>query len=184
LVHIFQTTIGNAPALLMEGLAVAGAGSHWENIGTQESPSWAYIDLPTLVIPNFDESMLQTPRWWNYHLHLLAGAVTNIKPNATILGSLSRQVDQTMRPHDLIYWGNNLFSSWYVYAIGGSFIHFLVNEYGWEKFIALYGSVTSSTLIGPDFLATFQHIYGKDFMVIEKEWEDYLENYEISGGSP
>lgn len=174
MIHIFQSTLGNTPALLMEGMAVALGGAHWE------SDPDVYVDLPTLPLPDY-AGPIETARWNNYPLHALAGHVAgfkNVEPwsdgeanNGEILFAAT-----DLCPEDLMFWGSNFSNMWYTYCLGGSFVHYLVSAYDWPSFMEVYRGSVGSALAGTDVFALFREAYGKTFTELEAEWEEMLSN--------
>ncbi|MCK9286218.1 MAG: hypothetical protein PHU24_04250 [Sphaerochaetaceae bacterium] len=164
LIHIFQTTKANAPPLLSEGMAVALAGANWTL--KESTRNIIYADLPTL--PLSGSLAMLPPRWQNLDLHKSAAKAIGL---GDFDDTSIRQVPIAgLRPSDLVYWGNNLSTQWYVYCVGGSFIHYLVFQYHWDRFLSWYEAVNSSVLLGADLLSEFYKAYGKTFIEVEGEW--------------
>lgn len=173
LIHIFQASIGNAPALLMEGMAVALGGAHWES-----NPD-TYVDLPTLPLPQYS-GPVETAAWQNYPLHALAGHVAGFRKVETWSDGDKTNGEKpfnntTLRPKDLMFWGSNFSNMWYTYCLGGSFVHFLVTAYGWEPFMEVYSHAVNTAFIGNDIFALFADAYGKSFDKLQNEWQKMLE---------
>jgi len=169
LIHLFQTTLSNAPAMLSEGMAVALAGPSWQ-WADDSHDSISYSDLNTLPVGT--SPARGAPRWQNKDLHRQAAKA--IAVNDTGISIPVPPIDG-LRPSDLLYWGSNLSRQWYLYCVGGSFVHFLIETYGWEPFLDMYRHVGSSTLVGSDFEAEFQRVYRKRVVQVEQDWIDMLE---------
>ncbi|MFP4362786.1 MAG: hypothetical protein ACLFR1_02830 [Spirochaetia bacterium] len=172
MVHIFQSSIGNAPGLLMEGMAVALGGAHWE------SEPDVYVDLPTLPLPEYS-GPVETAAWNNYPLHALAGHIAGFREVEPWSDGEADNGEKPfggtdLRPRDLMFWGSNFSNMWYTYCLGGSFVHYLVSAYGWKPFMEVYRNSVSSALTGTDVYALFEDAYGKPFHDLEAEWEQML----------
>jgi hypothetical protein len=171
LVHIFQSSYGNPPGLLMEGMAVALAGAHWEG---SKAP-FTYVDLPTLPTAprgSFD-TVPELAYWQNYPLHKLAGHVTGVNPvSSDRYGEIPSRED--LRPSRIMYWGSGLSEMWYVYCLGGSFVHYLVQEHGWDPFLEVYRRSSSSQLQGESVEAVFSDVYGSGIAGLEEQWLEFL----------
>ncbi|MFB6214591.1 MAG: hypothetical protein ABEI54_01860, partial [Candidatus Bipolaricaulia bacterium] len=63
----------------------------------------------------------------------------------------------------------------YLYWQGGSFVAFLIDEYGLEKFKEFYKTDYITLTLHPDEAAG--KIFGKSISQLEKEWTDFLEGY-------
>jgi hypothetical protein len=63
----------------------------------------------------------------------------------------------------------------HLYWQGGSFVAFLIDEYGLEKFKEFYKTDYITLTLHPDEVAG--EIYGKNILQLEKDWKNFLEGY-------
>lgn len=59
------------------------------------------------------------------------------------------------------------------YNQAGSFVGFLVEAYGIENFLKVYGYETSDDAV-VEFPARFRSVYGKDLATVEEEWREFV----------
>ncbi len=62
------------------------------------------------------------------------------------------------------------------YPLAGSFVKYLIDQYGMNYFKALY----NQSMATQSCMMTLNDIYGKSIPELEEEWKNYLENIEVS----
>ena len=101
----------------------------------------------------------------NLHAELaLSSRIMGCRPNPRVEGAdLSREG----------------FGSEIAYPKAGSFVKFLVETYGWEKFLAFYRGTVDIGAAFPDerlknFMGRFKEVFGLELAAAEKDWDTAL----------
>ena len=65
----------------------------------------------------------------------------------------------------------------HTYQEAGSFIKYLINKYGSEKFLRLYTTTHQSPLMENNIFRQVEVVYGLSFHALEDEWMEFLKSF-------
>ncbi len=163
LYHIFQSQIGMAPLFLFEGSAVALASFIW--IPHEYDDLVTFVDVPSLAVANYpqpvipyNQELVEEGDFW-FPLHKIAAMKLGLYKDEHYHlrpGKLHRG----LRPSQIKSWVNVFTKDQDItYSITGSFCHYLIDQYGIQKFFKLYKKTNASSLSGTQMDKVFQTVY-------------------------